>query len=68
MNKQKRRIIENVVLEILEEDINVRKDDFLLISKVIEKTNPETKFMTIGDCLQNGRVLRTTNIFWYYKS
>lgn len=57
MNIKQMNMIQTKVEEVLREDINARKDDFILISKVLEKTNPETKYMTIGDCLQNGRVL-----------
>ena len=57
MNKEKRGMIENTVLEILKNDIESRKDDFILISKVLEVTNPQTKDMTIGEVLLKAKEL-----------
>ncbi len=57
MNKEKRGMIENTVLEILKNNIESRKDDFILISKVLEVTNPQTKDMTIGEVLLKAKEL-----------
>lgn len=57
MNKKQRNMLQDTVLEVLKDDTNTRKDDFLLISKVLEKTNPETKDMTIGEVLIKAKEL-----------
>lgn len=47
----------NIVKEILENDEKARKDDFYLILRVIQKTNPEVRNMNFNILLENAELL-----------
>lgn len=48
----------NIVKEILENDEKARKDDFYLILRVIQRTNPEVRNMNFNILLENAELLR----------
>ena len=57
MSLKKIKIVEETVLDVLLESEEARRDDFILISKTLEKTNPETVNMTIEQVLLNSKKL-----------
>lgn len=58
MRKNQMNYLQKKVEEVLKEEPKSREDDFVLISKVLELTNPETKHMTIGMVLEHAKVLK----------